>query len=153
MIGRIFNRGVARRFSIQNLDITVVDTSSMLNGNSPNPEACRKVVEGFYKHGVIAIRDPRVDEKKNQEFIDMMARYFKKRSEQFYKGDKLEDCFPENGYQVGVTPELVERAREHQGTIDKFFSKTKVSLISDSASHSSASTKGWQMEILLADWW
>jgi hypothetical protein len=121
----------------------------MLSGK-PNLEACKKIVEGFYKHGVVAIKDPRVDERKNQEFLDMMARYFKKRSEQFYRGDKLEDCFPEHGYQVGVTPELVERAREHEDTIGKHFNKERV-LSAHTACHSSTPTQRRKMEILLAN--
>lgn len=123
MIGRL-----ARRFSSAALDITVIDTSSMLNGR-PNAEQCRKVVEGFYKHGVIAIKDPRVDEKKNQQFLELMTRYFQLQGERYYRGEKLQDARPEVGYQVGVTPELKERARVHETVIEKSFSKHRVVLI------------------------
>lgn len=113
-----------RAFSASLLDITVVDTSSMLAGK-PSADQCRKVVEGFFKHGVIAIRDPRVDEQKNQDFVQLMSRYFQSRSEVYYRGDPLEDARPESGYQVGVTPELIERARVHEEAIRKHFSKNK----------------------------
>lgn len=116
---------IARRFSLP-LDITIVDTSSMMSGN-PSAEACRKVVEGFHKHGVIAIRDPRVNESKNQEFLNLMTRYFESRSKKYYSGQKLDDCRPETGYQAGVTPELIERARNHEETIKKHFTKNVVS--------------------------
>lgn len=108
------------------LNITVVDTSSMLKG-SPSAEQCGKLVDALYKHGVVAIRDPRVDEKKNQEFLSLMVKYFQKQSEVYYAGQKLEDARPEVGYQVGVTPELIERARLHQDSIEKHFTKAKVS--------------------------
>ena len=126
MIGRL-----VRRFSNKALDITVVDTSSMLSGK-PNAEQCRKVVEGFYKHGVIAIKDPRVDERKNQEFLSLMGKYFKVQGDRYYRGEKLEDARPEIGYQVGVTPELKERARVHESTIEKNFSKHRVILFNRS---------------------
>lgn len=145
MIGRL-----ARRFSSKALDITVVDTSSMLSG-APNAEQCRKVVEGFYKHGVIAIKDPRVDEKKNQEFLNLMTRYFKQQGERYYRGEKLEDAKPEVGYQVGVTPELKERARVHESVIEKNFSKHRVVLIKR-ANHTTASSIRWKVEILLENW-
>lgn len=117
--------GVTRRFSNTPLDITIVDTSSAINGKF-TAEQCRQVVEGFYKHGVIAIRDPRVDEKKNQEFLGIMAKYFQQQSEVYYKGGQLEDARPESGYQVGITPELIERARRHDDTISKNFSQSRV---------------------------
>lgn len=120
MIGRL-----SRRFASKALDITVVDTSSMLNGK-PNAEQCKKVVEGFYKHGVIAIKDPRVDESKNQEFLELMTRYFKMQGDRYYRGEKLADARPEVGYQVGVTPELKERARVHESVIEKNFTKHRV---------------------------
>lgn len=112
------------------LNITVVDTSSMLQG-APCAEQCGKLIEGLYTHGVVAIRDPRVDEKKNKAFLNLMVKYFQEQSEILYSGRALEDARPETGYQVGVTPELIERAREHQSTIDKHFSKHKVWFIFD----------------------
>lgn len=57
-----------------------------------------------------------------------MVRYFQKQSEVYYAGGQLEDAKPESGYQVGVTPELIERARAHADTIEKHFSKNKVVL-------------------------
>jgi len=119
----MFLRRLSRSFS-KALDITVVDTSSMLNGR-PSAEQCKKVVEGFYKHGVIAIKDPRVDEEKNQEFLELMQRYFKKNGDRYYRGENLPDARPEVGYQVGVTPELRERARVHESVIEKHFKVNK----------------------------
>lgn len=139
-----------RRFS-QNLDITIVDTSSLLKGGKPNLQECKKAVEGFYKHGVIAIRDPRVDESKNQEFLNLMTRYFEDQSKLFYSGQQLPDCRPETSYQVGVTPEKVEQAREHKEAIEKYFSKNRVSLNSHLACYSSATAKRRKVEVLLAN--
>lgn len=119
----------------------------MVHGK-PNAEQCRKVVEGFYKHGVIAIKDPRVDEEKNKEFLDLMQRYFKKSANKYYRGEKLEDARPEVGYQVGVTPELKERARVHESVIEKQFSLNRVIRVLQ-ANYTSATAIRRQMEILL----
>jgi len=126
-----------------------VDTTSLLSGGKVNMEECQKVVRGFHKHGVIAIRDPRVDENKNQDFINLMTRYFETQSEKYYRGEALEDAKPQYGYQVGVTPELVERAREHSETIKNSFYKFPVDHNLTSASYSSTSSKRRQMEIFL----
>ncbi len=42
-----------------------------------------------------------------------MERYFKQASDKFYHGEKLDDAKPEFHYQTGVTPEKIERARDH----------------------------------------
>ena len=105
-----------RRLFTSSLDITIVDTSTMLSGR-PSADQCRRVVDGFLKHGVIAIRDPRVDERKNQEFLELMSSYFASRADTYYRGLPLDDARPETGFQVGVTPEKMERARGHADTI------------------------------------
>lgn len=42
-----------------------------------------------------------------------MERYFKQASDKFYSGEQLSDAKPEFHYQTGVTPEKIERARDH----------------------------------------
>lgn len=42
-----------------------------------------------------------------------MEKYFKGASDKFYSGENLNEAKPEFHYQVGVTPEKIERARNH----------------------------------------
>ena len=42
-----------------------------------------------------------------------MENYFKGASDRFYSGERLNDAKPEYHFQVGVTPEKIERARDH----------------------------------------
>jgi len=42
-----------------------------------------------------------------------MERYFSQASDKLYSGESLSDAKPEYHYQVGVTPEKIERARNH----------------------------------------
>jgi hypothetical protein len=74
---------------------------------------CKKVAESLHKYGIIIVRDPRVNHKDNDVYIDMMEKYFNSVGEKFYNGEKLEDERPELSYQTGVTPESTERARDH----------------------------------------
>jgi len=60
---------------------------------------CRKVAEALHKYGLCVVRDPRVDESHNSQFIDMMERYFE-------MSDGIRDARPEYAFQVGVTPEF-----------------------------------------------
>ncbi len=43
----------------------------------------------------------------------MVENYFEEVGEKFYKGEVLKDCHPELSYQTGVTPESIEKARDH----------------------------------------
>ena len=42
-----------------------------------------------------------------------MENYFKSASDRYYSGERLNDAKPEYHFQVGVTPEKIERARDH----------------------------------------
>ncbi|RHY29764.1 hypothetical protein DYB32_005917 [Aphanomyces invadans] len=67
---------------------------------------CNKVAECLHKFGVLVVRDPRATEADNNRFLDLMERYFE-------RTDFVEDARPEYSYQVGVTPEQQEKARNH----------------------------------------
>lgn len=51
--------------------------------------------------------------KDNDEYIDLMEDYFERTGELFYSGEKVDDIKPECFYQVGATPEFIEKARDH----------------------------------------
>lgn len=65
-----------------------------------------KVADALHKYGCLVIKDPRVDERHNSQFIDMLERYFD-------LSDGKRDARPEYSYQVGVTPDGTERPRDH----------------------------------------
>ena len=108
------------------IDLPVIDISSFIGGGKPDFNEAKRIVEGLHQYGALAIRDPRVDESGNTEFLNMMEKYFESRSKIFYAGQPLADAHPEFGYQVGVTPEKKEIAREHSQTIEKFFKNDPV---------------------------
>ena len=49
----------------------------------------------------------------NEEYIDLMETYFERTGELYYSGEKVDDIKPECYYQVGSTPEFIEKARDH----------------------------------------
>ncbi|CAM9110688.1 unnamed protein product, partial [Ectocarpus fasciculatus] len=65
---------------------------------------CKKAADAFRDYGAVAVRDPRVCFDDNETFLSMMERYFE-------MSDGERDARPEVHYQVGVTPNGVERAR------------------------------------------
>lgn len=71
------------------------------------------MAECFHRFGILLIRDPRVDMSDNEEYIDLMEDYFERTGELFYTGEKVADIKPETFYQVGATPEFIEKARDH----------------------------------------
>ena len=48
----------------------------------------------------------------------MVEQYFDTISKKYYAGEALEDCRPDLCYQTGVTPEGIEKARNHQALVD-----------------------------------
>jgi len=85
------------------LKLPVIEISAFFN-KSTDPETykveCKKVADALHKYGVAIVRDPRVDEKDNNTFLDMLERYFE-------LSDGVRDARPEYHYQVGVTPSHV----------------------------------------------
>ena len=100
-----------------------VDVAPMLEYIANNPEyssvpesilnECGRVSDSFHSTGVVIIRDPRVNENDNWKFIDMLEQYYLRASSQFYSGVIVPEVKPELHYQVGATPEKVEKARNH----------------------------------------
>ncbi|CAG9333045.1 unnamed protein product [Blepharisma stoltei] len=85
--------------------------------NEPLPQSirdeCQKVAENFHSNGILIARDPRVNEQANWDFIDMMEQYYLRASNQLYNGEKVAEVHPELHFQIGATPENVEKARNH----------------------------------------
>jgi isopenicillin N synthase-like dioxygenase len=84
------------------------------------PEAfkeCLKVVQCLHKFGLLTVRDPRVDYKDNDTYVDMMEEFFAKAGAKFEKGENVEEIRPDCNYQVGATPHGIEIARDHSEKI------------------------------------
>lgn len=74
-------------------------------------EECRKVAYCLHHFGVAVVKDPRVSEADNERFLNMMEKYFE-------GSDGVRDARPNASYQVGVTAERIEKARDHSRIID-----------------------------------
>ncbi|RHZ62267.1 hypothetical protein Glove_341g29 [Diversispora epigaea] len=70
---------------------------------------CQKAANALREYGILLVKDPRVTEKDNSQFIDLMEDYFAQPLE-----IKLKDSRPDIGYQVGVTPEFMETPKCHR---------------------------------------
>lgn len=79
----------------------------------------------LHKYGILIVKDPRVDEKDNNDYIDLMEKYFEDRGNHFYSGGSLDDAKPDCHYQVGVCPEGLEKAREHKKRMDRYTAENK----------------------------
>ncbi|KAI9189857.1 hypothetical protein H9P43_001292 [Blastocladiella emersonii ATCC 22665] len=62
-----------------------------------------KAADALKSYGALLVRDPRVPEGANGEFLDMMEQYFEQPLDA-----KMADVRPELNYQIGATPEFVE---------------------------------------------
>lgn len=58
-------------------EVPVIDVQAYLSQNPDKiMEECKKVAESLHKFGILIWKDPRVDHKDNDEYIDLMEQYF-----------------------------------------------------------------------------
>lgn len=91
--------------------IAIVDVAAFraaAAGSAERQAICERVARSLHESGCLIIRDPRVTAEDNAAFVALMEQYYG-------QGDdaKRPDARPELHYQVGVTPEFVERPRNH----------------------------------------
>lgn len=98
---------------METVDAPTINVAAFLNGTEEREEECRKVAESLQKFGIVIVNDPRIEEKDNEEYIEMLESYFSTRGDKFYNHEELVEAKPEIHYQVGITPEYKEKARNH----------------------------------------
>ena len=118
----MITKRLLRNFCLQ---LPVIDAAALLSKSPRMVDECRKAVDCMHKTGVMVLRDPRVDDRENEEFLDMMERYYAQSSQKYYQDGLLPDARPSAGYNVGVLPELKERARLHDKTIGELFADSR----------------------------
>lgn len=69
----------------------IIDMKCYLNKTEGWEIECKKVIESFHKFGICIVRDPRVSHEVNDDYIDMVERYFEEVSDEYYRGGTLED--------------------------------------------------------------
>lgn len=107
--------------NVEPLALPVIDVAAFMNKvNRPDyyEKECAKLSDALQMYGCAVIRDPRVDYDFNNTFLDMMERYFT-------LSDGVRDARPQYHYQVGVTPERIERARDHCKAMGAYRGKDK----------------------------
>jgi hypothetical protein len=63
-------------------DLPVIDLSQYMGQDVKSDQVkylCNQVAESLHQNGILIIKDPRVDEHDNDEYIDMMEKYFQSR--------------------------------------------------------------------------
>lgn len=68
-------------------DVPIIDIESFLTEDPEKLMAeCKKVAECLHKYGILIVKDPRVNHQDNEEYIDMMEKYFEEEGRKFYEG-------------------------------------------------------------------
>lgn len=92
----------------------VIDLAQYLKKEGSWAEDCKKIAKLLHHFGFLLVRDPRVAFENNAAFLDMMEQYYEQPDEK-----KAGDIRKELSYQVGITPERTERARDHCSKVEK----------------------------------
>ena len=91
--------------------LPIVDVSAWLNrATAPTAaaEEAKRVAAALHEWGVVIVRDARATEQDNDNFLDLMERYYAQTEEA-----RAADVRKELHYQVGTTPGFVEKPRNH----------------------------------------
>jgi len=96
--------------SIGVIELSVIDLEPYLTHSDHTTEEihrhCKAISDCLRDTGAVIIRDPRVNLQDNERFLNLMEQYFAQPTE-----TKMLDVHPELHYQVGATPENVEKPR------------------------------------------
>ncbi len=101
-------------------NIFVIDLTSYLNGEDKSLDLCNKVLESLHKTGILIIKDPRINEKYNDDFINMMEKYYNLPYQ-----TKLKHIRKDLHYQIGLTPEFIEKPLDHCEIIHKLANENR----------------------------
>ena len=112
-------------FHCSSIKVPIVDVKAFLTEAPSSKHDCKEVAESLAKYGCLIIKDPRVNQSQNDQFIDMMEKYFSKRGQDFYQTKKAQDVYPEYSFQVGATPEFTEKARDHSQLLNDYSEANK----------------------------
>lgn len=94
--------------------IQTVDLDVYTNGDAAARAAeGAKAAASLHATGCLYVNDSRVAAADNERFLDLLERYFA-------ASDGKRDARPELHYQVGVTPAMVERPRDHCARVAGF---------------------------------
>ena len=71
-------------------EVPIIDIKAYLDKDPAKYlEQCKLVAQSLHEFGILIIRDPRVNEKDNEDYLDMMEEYFELESRKLYNGNKL----------------------------------------------------------------
>jgi molybdopterin biosynthesis enzyme MoaB len=80
-------------------DVPIIDLEKFMQAEDKTAtdvmELCNKVVDSLHRFGILIVRDPRAKEEENDQYIDLMERYFESRGKQLYAGETVEEFKPE----------------------------------------------------------
>ena len=77
-------------------DVPVIDVQAYLDRVEGKwEEQCKLVAQSLHQFGILIWKDPRVQEKDNEDYLDLMEDYFEQNARKLYSGQKLKDCKPE----------------------------------------------------------
>lgn len=88
--------------------LPVIDLESFISSptSAQAQQECKRLADACISFGAFAVRDKRVSEEANSQFLNLMEDYFDQDT-----FAKEQDCRPELSYQVGATPALTELPR------------------------------------------
>lgn len=68
-------------------EVPIIDVAAYLNKDHQNwEEQCKLVAQSLHQFGILIWKDPRVEEKDNEDYLDLMEAYFEENARKHYSG-------------------------------------------------------------------
>jgi isopenicillin N synthase-like dioxygenase len=100
--------------AVEVADLPVISIDAFLKRDeseeaaAASAEQCALAAKAFREYGCLVVKDSRVKEEQNQNFLDMLEDYFDRPND-----TKMTEVRPDVSYQVGATPSFTELPRNH----------------------------------------
>lgn len=118
-------RTLRKYFSTSAKNIPLIDMSQYVHQRGNFKNECEKVAHSLKNYGCCIVKDHFFREEHNDEFMDLMEKYFNDRAIKSLRIAQLEDFFPEHGYQAGLMKEYMEIPNDYQDVVAKLSPENK----------------------------
>jgi isopenicillin N synthase-like dioxygenase len=121
----MLSKKVLKYFITSTKNLPTIDLSQYIHQRGNFKNECEKVADSLRKYGCCIVKDHYFQEEHNNEFMDLMERYFNNRAIKAERNQNLEDFFPEHGYQAGLMKEYLEIPQNYKEIVDKLTEENK----------------------------
>ncbi len=121
----MLGKRILKYFISSTKTLPAIDLSQYIHQRGDFKKECEKVADSLRKYGCCIVKDHYFTETENDQFMDLMEKYFNDRAIKAERNANLEDFFPEHGYQAGLMKEYMEIPQDYKEFVEKLSPENK----------------------------